>query len=72
MIPTSLQWIKKILVKRADEALHDLRLLLDDHDLFGSMRGTTVPDSEEEFDDVFGETNTERNDEILRYDGFYF
>ncbi len=72
MIPTSLQWMKFIfLVKQADEALHDLQLLLDDQDLFGSMRGTTVPDCEEEFDEVFGETNTERNDEILRYELFF-
>ncbi len=53
-------------MKRADE----LQLLVDDQDLFGSMRGTTVPDCEEESDEVFGETYTERNDEILRYELF--
>ncbi len=56
------------LVKRADDALHDLQLLLNDQDLFGSMRGTTIQKCEEEFNEVFGETNTERNDEILRYE----
>ncbi len=59
------------LVKHADEALHDLQLLLDDQDLFGSMRGTTIPEWEEEFNEVFGETNTERNDELLRYESFF-
>ncbi len=54
------------LVKQADEALHGLQLLLDDQDLYGSMVGSTLPECEEEFDEVFGETNTERNDEILR------
>ncbi len=51
-------------MKRADEALHDSQLLLDDQDLFGSTRGTTVPECEEELNEVFGETNTERNDEL--------
>ncbi len=60
------------LVKQGDDALHDLQLFLDDQDLFGSMRGSTVPECKEEYDEVFGETNTEGNDEILRYDGFYF
>lgn len=54
------------LVKRADDALQNSKLLLDDQDLFGSMRGVTILDCEEEMDEVFGETNTERNDEILR------
>ncbi len=48
------------LVKRADEALHDLQLLLNDQDLFGSMRESTVPECEEEYNEVFGETNTEK------------
>ncbi len=60
------------LVKQADDALHDLQLLLDDQDLFGSMRGSIIPECEEEYDEVFGETNIERNDEILRCDGFIF
>ncbi len=60
------------LVKQADEALHDLQLLLDDQDLFWSMRGTTTPECEKEFDEVFGEKNTERNDKILRYELFFF
>ncbi len=59
------------LAKQADEALHDSQLLLDDQDLFGSTRGSTVPDCEEEFDEVFGETNTERNDKILRCELFF-
>ncbi len=54
------------LVKQADEALLDLQLILDDQDLFGSMRGVVLSDCEEELDKVFGETNTERNDELLR------
>ncbi len=60
-----------VLVKQADKVLHDLQLLLDDQDLFGSMRGTTIPECEEELDEVFGETNTERNDEIIRYELFF-
>ncbi len=40
----------------------------ENQDLFGSMRGTTIPECEEEFDEVFGETNTERNDKILSYE----
>ncbi len=60
------------LVKQADDALHDSQLLLDDQDLFGSMRGSTLPECEEEYDKVFGETNTKRNDEIIRYDFFIF
>ena len=58
------------LVKQADEALQASQILLDDHDLFGSMRGSSVQECMEEYDEVFGETNTERNDEILRYDFF--
>ena len=54
------------LVKQADEALQASQILLDDQDLFGSMRGSSVPECEEEYDEVFGETYTERNDEILR------
>ncbi len=59
------------LVNRVDKALHDSQLLLDDQDLFGSVRGTTVPECEEEFDEVFGDTNTEGNDKILRYKLFF-
>ncbi len=59
-------------MKQADEALHDLHLLLDDQDQYGSMRGSTVPDCEEEYNEVFGETNTERNDAILRYELFFY
>ncbi len=54
------------LVKRADDALLDLQLLLDDQDLFGSMRGVFLSDCKEELDEVFGDINTERNDELLR------
>ncbi len=54
------------LVKRADEALLNSQKLLDDEDLFGSMRGVTLSDCELELDEVFGDSNTERNDEILR------
>ncbi len=60
------------LVKQVDDALHDLQLLLDDQDLFGSMRGSTIPECEEEYDEVFGETNTERNDEVLRNELFFY
>ncbi len=54
------------LVKQADDALFDSQLLLDDQDLFGSMRGVVLTDCVEEMDEVFGDTNTERNDEFLR------
>lgn len=30
------------------------------------MRGMTLSDCKQELDEVFGETNTERNDEILK------
>ncbi len=60
------------LVKRADEALQASQFVLDDQDLFGSMRGSSFQECMEEYDEVFGETNTERNDEILRYDFFIF
>ncbi len=56
------------LVKQADEALQQLRILLDDQDLFGSMRGSSLQECIKEYDEVFGETNTERNDQVLRYD----
>ncbi len=58
------------LVKRADEALQASQFVLDDQDLFGSMRGSSFQECMEEYDEVFGETNTERNDEILRYELF--
>ncbi len=54
------------LVKQADDALCDSQFLLDDQDLFGSMRGVVLSDCTEELDEVFGETNTERADELLR------
>ncbi len=54
------------LVKQADDALHDLQLLLDDQDLFGSMRGVMLSNCDEELDEVFGDANTERIDELLR------
>ncbi len=65
-IPISLNKQKNFLVKQADKALIDSQLLLDDRDLFGSMRGVILSDYEEELDEVFGETNAERNDELLR------
>ncbi len=34
------------------------------------MRGMILSDCEQELDEVFGETNTERNDEMLRCDCF--
>ncbi len=52
------------LVKRADEALHDSQLILDNQDLFGSMRGVTILDCEVKMEEVFGETNTE---EMIRF-----
>ncbi len=58
------------LVKRADEALQQSRILLDDQDLFGSMRGSSMQECIKEYDEVFGETNTKRNDKKLRYDFF--
>ena len=54
------------LVKRADDALHDSQLLLDGQYLFGSMRAVMVSYCDEELDEVFGDTNTERSDELLR------
>ena len=54
------------LVKRADDALHHPQLLLDDQDLFGSMRGVMLSNCNEELDEVFGDANTERTDELLR------
>ncbi len=60
------------LVKQADESLHDSQLFLDNQDLFGSMRGVTISDCKDEMDEVFGETNTERNDEILRHEFFCY
>ncbi len=57
---------KFFLMKQAGEPLHDSQLLLDDQDLFGSMRGVILSDCKEELDEVFGEIDTERNDEILR------
>ncbi len=54
------------LVKYADKALLNSQKLLDDKDLFGSMRVVTLSDCEFDLDDVFGDSNTERNDEILR------
>ncbi len=54
------------LVKQADYALLDSQLLFDDHDLFWSGRGVMLSDCKEELDEVFGETNTESNDELLR------
>ncbi len=59
------------LVKQADEALQASQILLDDKDLFGSMRGISVQECMEEYDEVFRETNTERNDEVLRYELFF-
>ncbi len=59
------------LVKQVDEALQASQILLDDQDLFGSMRESSVPECEEEYNEVIGETNTERNDEILRYELLY-
>ncbi len=56
------------LVKQADEALLDPQKVLDDKDLFWSMRGVILSDCEQELDDVFGETNTERNNKLLKYD----
>ncbi len=54
------------LVKQAADALHDLQLLLDDQDLFGSIWGVVFSDCKEELDEVFGVTSTERNNELLR------
>ncbi len=54
------------LVKQADEALLDSQLLFDDQDLFGSMRGVILFGCEEKLDNFLGETNAERNDELLR------
>ncbi len=54
------------LMKQADEALLDSQLLLDNQDLFESMRGVILSVYEEELDDFFDEAITERNDECLR------
>ncbi len=52
------------LVKQADEVLHDLQPFLDDQDLFGSMRGTTIPECEEELDEVL---EKQIQKEMMRY-----
>ncbi len=54
------------LLKLVDEALFDSQLLLDNQDLFGSMGGVVLSYCKEELDEVFRETNTERNDKLLR------
>ncbi len=59
------------LVKQADDALLDSQLFIDDQDLFGSMRGVVSSDCMEELDEVFGETNAERTDELLRLEFFF-
>ncbi len=53
-------------MKPVDEALLDSQKLLNDEDLFGSMKGVVLSDCEQELDEIFGETSTERNDEFLR------
>ncbi len=50
------------LMKQAYEALLDSQFLLNDQDLFWSMRRVILSDCKEELDKVFGEVNTERND----------
>ncbi len=60
------------LLKQVDEASIVSQLLLDDHNLFGSMRGVILSDCKEELDGVFGETNAEGNDELLMYKCFFF
>ncbi len=66
MIPKSLQWKIFFLVKQVDDTLLDSQLLFDDQDLFGSMWGVILSYCKEELDEVFEETNTERNDDLLR------
>ncbi len=53
-------------MKQAYDALLDSQLLLNDQDLFGSMIGVVLSDFEEELDEVFGDTNAERNNDLLR------
>ncbi len=36
------------------------------------MRGVVLSNCKEELDEIFGETNTQRNDELLRYEYFFF
>ncbi len=55
------------LLKQANEALLDSQKLLDDKDLFESTREVVSSDCDQELDEVFGETNTKRNDDLLRY-----
>ncbi len=54
------------LVKQGGETLLDSQIILDDKDLFGSMRGVIMSDCKKELDEVFGETYEERNKELLR------
>ncbi len=54
------------LVKQADEALLDSQKLLNDEDLFGSIRGVVLSNYEQVWDEIFGKTNTEKNKELLR------
>ncbi len=52
-------------MKQADKVLLDSQMLLDDEDLFGSIRGVVLLDCKQEMDEVFGKTITEKNDELL-------
>ncbi len=57
------------LKKKAVEALLCSQKVLNDNDLFGSMRGMFLSGCKQALDEVFGETNQERN-KSLRYDRF--
>ncbi len=59
------------LMKQSHDALLDSQQLFDDQDMFGSMKGVILSDWEEDLDEVFGETNSERNDEFLRWEYFF-
>ncbi len=59
-----------LLVKRVDEALFESQKVLEDKDLFGSIRVVILSDCQQDQDEVFGETNTERINKLLRYDCF--
>ncbi len=54
------------LVHCANEALLNSKKSRDDENLFGLMKDVTVVNCELELEEVFGEANTERQDEMLR------
>ncbi len=60
------------LVKQVDEALLDSQLFLMIRIYLGQWGEWFLSDCKEELDEVFGETNTERNDAFLQLECFLF